>query len=279
MNFCLITDNNGATPVPACVKSIIRNNPNSTIYIICENKEYLNELLKNNIKNIQCINLIEPSAEIIEEVILFTKSQDNYSEHRKYLNSIWNFMRFYIEKILPENVSKCIYIDTDTIVNRNISDIYNSVPDNYEIAACYKNDLPIKKWYSNKELHRMFLTKHRSLFLFNAGVYILNLELIRKTFNVKELLEIKQKYSKNMLGGTQALCNLAYKSYYSIDEAMNSTGFGWMCRFNINSDIYNNAYIYHYTGRLKPWLKNNISQKMFMYLKHDLWEKYNTLKL
>jgi lipopolysaccharide biosynthesis glycosyltransferase len=279
MNICLITDNSGAKPVPTCVKSIMINNPNAHIYIICENKEYIHNLLKNSIKKIENITLIEPSAEIIEEVILFTKSQDNFSPDRKYLNSIWNFIRFYIEKILPEYVKKCIYIDTDTIVNRDISEVYNSVPDNYEIAACYKKNLPIKNWYYDIELHRMFLTKHKSLCLFNAGVYILNLELIKKTFNVKELLELKQKYSKQMMGGTQVLCNLAYKSYYSIDEKMNSTGFGWMCRFDINSDIYKNAYIYHYTGGLKPWLKNGLNKNQMNYLKHDLWLKYNMMDI
>lgn len=267
INIVSITDNNGIIPLKACINSIIKNmsDSNLKLYIICDNKNFVTESLSNILTirpNLKII-IIEPDNLIRKKASIIANLTKNYDNSRLYLKSIWNFMRFFIHELINE--VKCIYLDTDTIVENNFSEVYLKFDKKYDAGVVYKERLLLKDWIKNEKIQKIFIKIHNREILFNAGVVILNLENIRKINVFKKLKKILID-SKYLNGGTQSVQNLLYDSCMALPHGMN---------YVPGSLIHDEKiYIYHYAGNIKPWVNEKKLEERINY-KYDLWEKYS----
>ena len=100
---------------------------------------------------------------------------------------------------------------------------------------------------------------------FNAGVLMLNLALWRER-NAKEVVEYWVRQNQGLWRhGSQPSLLLGFgEEVEKLDWFWNVDGLGH--RLNFPKSILNDAIILHWTGPLKPWLKDGINRM--------LWEKY-----
>lgn len=192
------------------------------------------------------------------------------------------YYRLIAQELLPEIVSRILYLDVDLIVNGNIDAFYDTDFQGKDIVACENrgDTLPHKKRLGlSADSHYM-----------NAGVLLLNIEHIRRTMPSERVIECIQEHLEVLEWYDQDVLNILYETKMLFCEDMNYN-------FQTSARIYNreelkkilgNAKIIHFAGTLKPWMKGYIGNLGKSYYRL-LWKSgmrlmavklsiYNTLK-
>lgn len=177
------------------------------------------------------------------------------------------YFRLVIPDILKED--KCIYLDTDTIVNTDLKELYDIPLNNNYIAGvwhpgvigienviCKDADIPSSDQY------------------INAGVLLMNLKQLRRNGMVKKFLDLT---SKNMRSQDQDIINngcygkisLIPLKYNVITKTADKSIEDYQGSYSESElkEAWNNPCIIHYADRNKPW---NSKDCVFM----DYWWKY-----
>lgn len=141
-------------------KSLLEHSDVEKIYFLIEDDIFPYELPKE----IECIN--------ISNQVYFDKNGPNYDNVCTYMV----LLRAAYSKIFP-NLDRILSIDMDTIVNENISDLWDLDLTNYYIAAVEETEL------SEEEGS-----------YFNMGVAMLNLKKIREDKKDDEMIEAINTY-------------------------------------------------------------------------------------
>ena len=104
------------------------------------------------------------------------KIRELFSAVYKTHFSIATFYRFFISSILPTEIEKIIYLDSDIIVNLDINELWKIDMKNNPLAAIPEvdNNVPISK--HSKLCHDGVV---KSEDYFNAGVMVMNFEVLR----------------------------------------------------------------------------------------------------
>ena len=146
LNIVLSGDNDVAISIAVLIKSLVLNCTNYKklkIYVVCENPYYLdfniNFICRNlslyeelndriNITVNTLINYIVPTEDLLYKI------EKTKSFHSRQLNfkptSSFNFIRFYFDKLLPNDINRFIYLDSDMIVKGDIENIFNAFEKN-----------------------------------------------------------------------------------------------------------------------------------------------------
>ena len=96
--------------------------------------------------------------------------------------SIGAFYRFLIPQILSNDIYKCIYLDSDMIVNLNIAELWAFEPDeNYPLAAVPEN-IASSVHFKNSCPERYLITESlvKMEDYFNSALIMMNLDYLRK---------------------------------------------------------------------------------------------------
>ena len=141
-------------------KSLLEHSDVEKIYFLIEDDIFPYELPKE----IECIN--------VSNQVYFDKNGPNYDNVCTYMV----LLRAAYSKIFP-NLDRILSIDMDTIVNENISDLWDLDLTNYYIAAVEETEL------SEEEGS-----------YFNMGVAMLNLKKIREDKKDDEMIEAINTY-------------------------------------------------------------------------------------
>lgn len=164
----------------------------------------------------------------------------NFKLNIKYI-SLETYFRFIIPNILKEN--KCLYLDADTIVIKNLDELYDTDISEYYCAG--SDDLFIENIDYKKEIG----LSAEDLYI-NAGVILFNLEKMRENKIADLLLHNTEKYSNIIKYQDQDILNITCKNHIlKLDSIYNYTSF---C-MEKEKDKANNVTILHYTGSAKPW--------------------------
>ncbi len=219
------------------------------------------------------------------------------TEYRHYLNivkwdnhknddnhqSLMSYYRILILKIFNARFNKCIYIDSDIIVETDLSTIYDQVSEEFiagavvEVGAMQKRQVILKETMQLKEFSN-FKIHPNDFPYFNAGLIILNLKFCNKENIFEQILNflvqnpsppyadqdslnaiLGQKYRYNMLyfePSFNVFCNPEYIKY---DDAF----------YPEDKVLYalNNPLVYHFVGSCKPWQGFNDGYR-------SIWWKY-----
>lgn len=95
--------------------------------------------------------------------------------------SVGAFYRLLIPNVLPENIDRCIYFDSDIIVNLDISDLWRVDLDDKPLAAVPEDKIyhfDYEQRAAKKYLLRTKLVSYKDYF--NSGVIIINLNFWRQ---------------------------------------------------------------------------------------------------
>lgn len=242
-----LTIDNSYAPYASCTIASISENSskkyNYKIYILHQ------ELTKDNIlkiSNLQTENVQIIFKEMKEGLEKITDRVENRLRCDYFTLTI--YFRLFISDIFPQ-YDEGIYIDSDTIVTGDISELYNKdLKDNLIGASTDHSiqDIPELVKYMEQAIG---VKKHEYI---NSGVLLMNLKEMRKTEFSKKFLTLLDKYHFDSVAPDQdylnAMCN--GKILY-LDET-------WDAMPSENKEELKNPKLIHYNLFQKPWCYDNI---------------------
>lgn len=252
----LHTDNNYAIPAIVTITSILKNKNPDSLYEI--------RLLGNNLSD-ENIKLIEKTG------VKVTPHKNSFTqfEGSHIFVSSTDLFKFDLPEVLSD-WDKVLYIDTDMIIQNDLSELFNTeLGDNYVAAV--------------KDMAGMIKGKHHTrnnlTNYFNAGMMLLNLKKMREDGIKAKLIDYKLYKDLGYFMSQDALnCTFEEKVVWLPPKynymAPNLTDFtaNEICKFyNISEKEYNslinNAVIIHMTNKDKPWNYTDTYG-------HKIWMKY-----
>ena len=267
----------------------------ASICSICENNKSFNEihffLISNGITNENKSKL----KDFIEKYNrkLTIKELNNIKDYFdfEFDTTGWNpviLARLILEKFIPEDIDKILYLDGDTIVRGNLHELWKTEIDNYVIGAS------IEPTTDRKRKIDLGLEKYP---YYNSGVLLINLKKWRKESIGSKILEFYKKNNKKMFAPDQDALNCFLKDQiYTLSPTYNFCNIFYQYNYKflnklmkpvqyVNEDIFSNAVkdpiIVHYLGEERPWRTGNhhkYKNDYIKYLSMTPWEKENMEK-
>lgn len=164
------------------------------------------------------------------------------------------YYRILLSSILPDSVSKVLYLDCDIIVRKDISDIFETDLKTSGVAAV--RDLmtsPVNKEHCS-QLNFGLNSKY-----FNSGVMLINLDYWRTNDIESKLIEFSRRKRFVYFHDQDAL-NFVFKdSWIELSPKWNYLNMSDLKLVNLNDefslrDCYKNPVVVHYaSSTLKPW--------------------------
>lgn len=243
--IAISTDQNYLTPAETLIKSIAYNNRDLKIYVI--NEDISQEWFINFNRRLAPLNITVRDAKFDPAIIQDEKVSVIYLSKMAY-------GRILIPELIPED--RVLYLDADTIVDRNLDELFNIDMQGYPVGA-------VQDYFGD---------------FFNSGVMLFDNQQLRATNFVQDLLERGKTATIN---NDQTLLNEEFKGNYLVLPGTYNVQVGgdhvtFLDPSNIDS--YENELkksepysIIHYTTIYKPW-KTTTSLRL-----RDKWWQYREL--
>lgn len=201
--------------------------------------------------------------------------------------SAWNpivLARLLVDKLLPENVERVIYLDGDTIVRGSLSELWDTDMGELSIGACIEATCSLKRkekmGLKNKPYH-------------NAGVLLVDLKNWRKNNTGQEIIDYYCKNNGKLYANDQDAINGSQVgkiktlsptyNYHNTYDIYRYRLFEKNCDYPVPSkeelaNIKKNPCIIHFLGEERPWRKGNkhrFSEEYIKYLDMTPWAGEN----
>lgn len=226
----------------------------------------LTSLFENNKVPIDVYMLYSSlSKNEIEKVDSYVKKYNNNLFPIKIDNSLFNIVPInaYISReayyriisytLLPPNLSRILYLDSDIIVNGSLIHFYTQNFDNKHLIACEAKTISKKNLRIYKNLNMP-----KDIGYFNSGVLLYNLVLWRKNINSNFILKYINDNRSKLKWHDQDVLNALFYDKVKFDNYKIYNLDPWYDKYKkeeIRFD-YNNSVIIHFAGPIKPWNKN-----------------------
>lgn len=264
MNILVTLDSNYIEVLIVMLKSLAINNKNYSfdVYVMNENltKKEVEHLRKNTFKNINIIDLKVKDDE-------FNKAPTT----KRYPKEM--YFRILASFYLPKSVDKILYLDPDLVVINSIEKLYNIDLDNYYFAAA------THVFGFLQTFNRLRLNLEKNNVYVNSGVLLMNIDLLRKEQNKKDVYDfISKNKNKLMLPDQDVISGLYSNKILPLDPYIyNMTEKlliqkNYLPRINL-SWIKENSVIIHYCGKNKPW-KNK-----YKGILNKFYKNYESIKI
>ncbi len=232
------------------IYSLIKNSTNNYDINILHNSLNENEIntlmaLKNNKININIINI------------------DEYVKDKRYILSDHiskeAYFRFLIPRILS-NYNKVIYLDCDTIITKDLEELYNINLKNNTLGAVLDCGISSIKGYTSN------IVKIPDNTYINSGVMLIdNKRFIQNEKEEKECLKIIID-NKKLKFHDQDIINIYYKNKILFLDSRWNKQIDLRIKKGFMNDI-DNSFIIHYYGPSKAWL-NKTNPNAYLFWKY-----------
>ena len=234
------------------------------IFILTADLQKINPEYKPiNKQHISILNSVVKEKNIINNVSLIyadgefedwiTNNKNQFSKYTPFA-----FLRLFADKANIPN--KIVYLDTDIMINGDISKLFNVDISNYELGVVL-------------DRYGRFFIKHN---YFNSGVLLMNMQKIKETnllVNVRNLCKNK----KMIFPDQNALNKLCKKKLYLPRK------------FNEQGKLKKDTIIQHFSKRfslipffhtinIKPWQIDLVHTKYKNFAYDDVYEEYLSIK-
>ena len=250
--FC--TDNNGVQDLGVCLESLFTNNKYS-IEVFVLHSEELEKKSLNSVANkwSQKLTFIKVDPEPIKKLPL-----NGWPEATYY--------RLLAPRYLPKYCKKILYLDTDTLVDADISALFDYDLSSFSVGACPSPDS--KEDIGHVE-DRLGIKRGTH---FGAGVLLINLDKVRKTKSFDKLIDFGNKNPKKISAVDQDLLNIFFsEDYFKFSPKFHCALFNGYT----TAIPKNQAKIIHYTGRIKAryyLCLHPLRKRYLFYLKKTPWK-------
>jgi lipopolysaccharide biosynthesis glycosyltransferase len=256
INIALAFDQNFITPLYVLLTSIFYNNRRDEISIhaiatgITEQQKQ--ELTDYVTINHSSINFYQIDREYVASFA--TSSDSRYG--------LAAFYRLLLPGMLPESVSKVIYMDIDTIVVGKLSELYDIDLAHVPVAA-----VPDPVEWDRPDLG---ITSRADYF--NSGVLLMNIALWKEQKVSEQAISFLKKYPEKATYVDQdALNAVLINNWLKLNDKFNFTYrvVPFESRANLREFIKNKIII-HYNESTKPW--NRVSSNKLDFLYHEYFK-------
>lgn len=245
INVCIACDDNYSKYAGVVISSALENaeqDDKLTFFILDSDISDDSKGLINSLKQIKdCeINFIGIDNKLFED---YAKVKTN-----QYI-SIATYYRLKLSELLPE-VDRVIYLDCDVVVNKSLSELFNSDLEGLPIAGVL-------------DINKRMLRKNPSYV--NAGMLVMDLKTIREQAIEPQFLEWTKEHIDTIKMGDQEIINEVLKGKIKIlkdNWNVQSSNF-------VNRSSYTKApYIIHFVSKRKPWHFGSFSYHKDYYFKY-----------
>ena len=256
MNLAFLIDDNYAEQLAVTLTSLIINSKKDNEFNIFVFNTELSEINKTKLKAIKCgkkynIEFISVDEKVFENLPKVS--------HLKTLN--------YVRILFPSliNEDKCLYLDCDLLVFKDLDELYNTdFDDNYAVAV---RDRWANSFQIESQMKKFGIDNY-----FNAGVMLLNLEKMRADSIQDKCLEYIKTNSKDIMFLEQCVFNKIFANNVKfVDKTFN---FQYKLKHSeeVYKDFYNKngcPHIIHFVGYEKPFggFAHPFENKYFAFLK------------
>lgn len=176
------------------------------------------------------------------------------------------YFRLFAPQFLPKDVHKILYLDSDMIISGNISACYHlDMKDNLFMAVPDTSD--------GVDEMKQLLNMQTATYI-NAGVLLMNLDLLRKEFDLKKVLLFAKKNPDKVKTCDQDLINGFYHDRIGIMK----WEYNYEARFHGFRDVIKyplfylkntkNIKVIHYMGADKPWKTGFHGKYLILFYKY-----------
>jgi lipopolysaccharide biosynthesis glycosyltransferase len=165
------------------------------------------------------------------------------------------YYRLFAAKVLPESVSRILYLDPDIVVINCLQELYGTdFGDAYFVGATH-----VRNFLRNLNMIRC-KAKKNSHYL-NTGVLLMNIEKLREEQNVQDVYDFIEKYKflltlpdQDIIFGLYGdrVKLVDYLKYNLSDRILMRERFLTKKKYDVDW-VRKNSVIIHYCGRNKPW--------------------------
>lgn len=248
IELLLSIDSNFVMQLMTTSVSLFRNNPNAQfqIHLLCtkvseSDKQRIREFIEGQGQRIVFYDA--------DEVLL---NLPHIPKSGRFTLS--TYMRCFITRILPENISKILYMDCDILIRGNIDGLWNTDISGYAIGAV--DDM----WALRGNFERLGIPPEDSYF--NNGVLLINLDYWRKADVYELSLQTIKEHHQKLQFHDQDIFNMLFHAkrlelpvQYNMQDAFFRMRRQWI-QPRLQNDIDHflaSPTIVHYTGSHKPW--------------------------
>lgn len=193
-------------------------------------KGHLSKLKRENV-SITFIDVTEHLNAIIPELPI----RDYYSTT--------TYFRLFIAEMFP-HFDKAIYIDSDTVVLRDIAGLYNHDVTNYFVGAVHEQAMIQVDEFGTYVEEVAGISRHE---YFNAGILLINCEAFRAHSVLKQFIKLLHEYNFIVVQDQDYLNVICHQKVLWVDQGWNTEVFGELPV--AEKDIK----IIHYIMVSKPW--------------------------
>ena len=269
INVAIALDRNVLFAAYVTIRSLAKNNSVHQIYVYVLHSE----LTKEDCESLRDALL----REMRDNQMIFIEVDPSKFSNLPY-NRLWSremYYRLMLPELLGEEIDRILYLDTDIIVNKDISDFYNidfeeklliTTKDmNFEDLTLNQPDSGVRDAFFKK------LVKEDGMIYFCSGVLLLNLAKLKERYTFDAYMDIFHSISDKVLFPDQDLLNYAhYKQVKFVDEIQ----FGLFAQAAHNmgmtyEEVRSNVSILHFAGQAKPWTNNLVRYDI-----EEIWWDY-----
>ncbi|KAK9288680.1 hypothetical protein L1049_017143 [Liquidambar formosana] len=198
---------------------------------------------------------------------------------RHALDQPLNYARIYLPEIIPSNVKRVIYLDSDLIVVDDIANLWSVDLGDKVVAApeyCHANFTQYftETFWLDLDLAKTF--RGRRPCYFNTGVMVVDVGKWRKggyTKKVEEWMEVQKHKRIYQLGSLPPFLLVLAGNIKAVDHRWNQHGLGGdniegRCRSLHPGPIS----LLHWSGKGKPWLRLDSRKECVV---DHLWAPYD----
>ncbi len=249
MNISLAFDNKYTRYAYVTLLSLFINNPDSDVHA------YILQFdLSDDSKNL----LISLANKYNNHIHFLDVDRERFSS-KLPITDKWPlevYFRLLLTELLPEDVDRIIYLDSDMIVNNSLRDMYDTDMTDYDLSACYDltllgADLNVFLYYRNEKLASLFNEKK----YINSGSLLMNMNRIREAFPLEVYLKAAQELDYKIYAPDQDLLNYVHKDKIKLLDSRKYNYPAYIAHLEQVTDK-SLVPIMHFTGP-KPWQGGN----------------------
>ncbi len=236
------TDNNFVKYTIVSIYSMIKNASKNYKYHIYILHTEISSEMKNEVLKLGNGNFEISFCDVTD----YLKSISDKLPIRDYYSKT-TYYRLFIAEMFPE-YDKAIYIDSDTVVQGDISELYlTDIGDSY-VGACHEQAMVQVDEYGTYAEKVVGVSRHN---FFNAGLLLINCDMFRVHFVLDKFIEYLHVYNFVVTQDEDYLNLICKDHVYWLDQRFNTEVFGEI-PYSIKE-----AKIVHYIMTSKPWHYND----------------------
>lgn len=291
MNILYTLNDNFVPQVASSITSVCENNRAArdiTFFLFAkdiskENQKKLRQLINHYHRHLKIIALDD-----LESYFPF-----------KFDTGGWNpivLSRLLLHKILPKKVDKILYLDGDTIILGDLTNLYNNDMNGQAVGACIESACP-------KFMKQSLGLKNTNYY--NAGVLLINVDKWRQEKIGEGIIQYYQSHNGKLFANDQDAINGYLKNQiytlppkYNYGSVLDQYSYDFLKKLEYPANYFSKSdyekakhhpIIIHYAGENRPWRKYNTHEYRAEYKKYlnltpwrntpdeDGWRTYFTL--